>query len=180
MKLLWLDLETTGLNPRADNILEIAVSVADFATPFVAVPALHRVIRSRGSIEDEFVRKMHSDNGLLKEAAAPSASPLCDVEAELVRLFSLTETYFLAGFSVHFDHSFLNIDMPGFASCLSHRHYDVSSIKLFCQSLGMLPLPKGSGTHRAREDVLEAVAHAKLCEGWLKEYSRIQNLGLMG
>lgn len=180
MKLLWLDLETTGLCPRTDSILEIAVSVAELSAPFEAVPALHRVIKFGHVFEDEFVREMHTANGLAKETASSSATSLRDVEKELVGLFSLTETYFLAGFSVHFDHSFLNVHMPEFASCLSHRHYDVSSIKLFCQSLGMPPLPRGAGAHRARGDVLEAIAHAKLCRDWLREYPHSQSLGLMG
>ena len=37
MKLLWLDFETTGLDPERDAILEIGIVEADFLDPFTAL-----------------------------------------------------------------------------------------------------------------------------------------------
>ncbi len=72
----------------------------------------------------------------------------------------------LAGSSIHFDHAFLAVHMPRFAARLSHRHYDVSAIKLFCQSLGADKFPKAEA-HRAKDDIAESIAHAKACAEWL-------------
>ena len=72
----------------------------------------------------------------------------------------------LAGRTVHFDLGFIRHHMPRLAARLSHRVYDVSAICLFCESLGMPRLKKGEA-HRASEDVLESVEHARRCAEWL-------------
>ena len=74
----------------------------------------------------------------------------------------------LAGNCVGFDHGFLKRWMPGLAARFHYRYYDVSSVKLFCRSLGMPRLPSGEA-HRAKGDVLESVEHALLCAQWLAE-----------
>ena len=63
--LLWLDLETTGLNPEKDLILEIGL---------VATEGLDRILDSTSIVIDHgavhltpTVLDMHLDNGLLKD-----------------------------------------------------------------------------------------------------------------
>jgi len=165
MKLLWLDLETTGLDPRACSILEIVVMQADFATPFEAEPRYHAIFRHDGTGLSTFIRDMHTKNGLLAEC---EASWLCVEEADeaLSVLLLQPESSVLAGSSIHFDLGFLREHMPKFAKLLSHRLYDVSAIKLFCESLGMPKLPKAEA-HRAQADVLESIDHAQRCAAWV-------------
>ena len=38
MQLIWLDLETTGLSPERDRILELAIGVTTLDNPFVLAP----------------------------------------------------------------------------------------------------------------------------------------------
>jgi len=76
---------------------------------------------------------------------------------------------------VHFDHGFLRVHMPKLAARFSHRHYDVSAVKLFCQSLGM-PKPPKAEAHRAAADVRESIEHAKACADWL-EYANGKTWG---
>lgn len=174
MLLVYLDLETSGLDPSRDVVLEIAVSLADLSSPFDARAAYHAVLRyNAGASEalDPFVREMHTKNGLLAECLR-GRDDFAKVEEELLALVpevaDRDETPTLAGSSVHFDHGFLRDEFPRFAARLSHRHYDVSAVKLFCRSLGMPRLPRAEA-HRAREDVLESVEHARLCARWLAE-----------
>ena len=77
----------------------------------------------------------------------------------------------LAGSSVHFDLAFLRVHMPRLAASLSHRVYDVSSVKLFCRSLGMPKLPPEEA-HRAWPDVMESIRHAEACAAWLAKSYR--------
>ena len=172
MKLLWLDLETTGLDPRACEVLEVAVMQADLATPFVVTSLHHSVIKHGGWGLSSFILDMHTKNGLLAECAwSDGALNIEEADAALAALVpqaaSREDLPVLAGSSIHFDHDFIRVHLPEFAKRLSHRHYDVSAVKLFCESIGMPPLPKAEA-HRAQADVLESIDHARQCAAWVQ------------
>jgi oligoribonuclease len=171
MKLLWLDLETTGLDPRECKVLEVAVMQADFATPFVVTLLYHAVIEHDGKNLSPFILDMHTKNGLLIECSTlPDALRIEEVDAALAHLVpqaaSREDLPVLAGSSIHFDHDFIRVHLPNFAKRLSHRHYDVSAVKLFCESIGMPKLPRAEA-HRAQADVLESIDHAQRCAAWV-------------
>lgn len=168
--LYWLDIETTGLNPIHNKILEIAISKAPFDDPFNARLVHHSVYafpHDRDMLEPA-VREMHENSGLLTdcEYLAYVGQPRAVHGPELCDLFDEGEEPIFAGSSVHFDVRFLRASFPEFALKFSHRHYDVSAIKLFCESLGMPKLPKGEA-HRAQADILESIEHARACAQWL-------------
>lgn len=178
MKLIWLDLETTGLEPSKCDILEVAVAVADFNDPFNYRHVLNRVMYCSTSTQkslDPFIIDMHTKNGLLADCAR-SYHNVGSAEEELLQIVpevaNKDERPIIAGSTISFDHNFLRVHMPRVAARLSHRNYDVSAIKLFCQSLGMPKFPKAEA-HRAKADIEESIAHGKACVEWLKK-----NLGV--
>jgi oligoribonuclease len=188
MRLLWCDIETTGLDPLKTHVLEIAVSEADLLDPFNVKPLYHSIVffpRRSGAKHqpdrdelwaaiDPFVVAMHTKNGLFDECVRMGKF-LSTVENELLELVPMVddkeERPVLAGSSIHFDHAYINVHMPLLAKRLSHRHYDISALKLFCQSMGMSKFLKGNA-HRAKDDILESVAHGAACTQWLKENLR--------
>lgn len=188
MKLIWLDIETTGLDPNKDVILEIAVAEADLEHPFelkhvyeavLAFPHPNFLGGRHLETMPEAVYEMHTKNGLWDETCK-SFYGAERVQYELLDLVPWVEDYserpVLAGSSVHFDHAFLHAHMPDLAARFSHRHYDVSAIKLFARSMGMTKIPKAEA-HRAKADIIESAAHAKLVAEWFATLTGVADLG---
>lgn len=181
MRLLWLDLETTGLDPRVDTILEVSAFGAPFEAPWSIAekPDFHVVLPLRNwSNVDEAVIDMHAKSGLMHACMKAPSMPISEVDKDMCTIFGLrpteTEKLVLAGSSVHFDLAFLRAHMLLFAQDLSHRVYDVSAVKLFCRSIGMPePETKPEPAHRATEDVLASIRDARACVDWLQVKSTI-------
>lgn len=173
MKIHWLDLETTGLDPQKETILEIAVMEADLSRPFETRSICDSAIffpKEKHESLTPFIREMHTKNGLLEACSHDSCPTIPEVERWLIdcipEVLDREDMPTLAGSTVHFDHAFLRVHMPTLAARFSHRHYDVSAVKLFCRSLGMDKPPKAEA-HRAHDDILESIDHARLCARWL-------------
>ena len=133
LKLFWLDLETTSLDPDEGSILEIAWATATLEEPFVVTDAVSAVLRYPSAGDgaqslDPFILDMHTRNGLLSECRY-SLLGVADVEEELLKVVpeisNRENMATLAGSSVHFDHAFLRAKMPRLAARFSHRHYDL-------------------------------------------------------
>jgi oligoribonuclease (3'-5' exoribonuclease) len=205
MRLIWLDLETSGLSAEKHSILEVAVGVADLLlAPVGPVPGEHFVLRfidehtygpkcSIPNVPRRFAlggvvpsgdgpcpacdfapeaRAMHEKSGLLAECGRATTT-MGEVEDYLLTLVHGEpergdDKPTLAGSTVHFDLGFLRVHAPRFAARLSHRCYDVSAVKLFCESLGMPRIPKGNA-HRAVDDVMESARHLWQCVDWLSK-----------
>jgi oligoribonuclease len=177
-RMIWIDLETTGLDPERDRILEVAVILTTLDRPFEIDHTYSPIVRLSQFFDTAalhpVVQHMHTANKLFKECTlSPTAKDLERIELELLDIIPPIGKYeelpVLAGSTVHFDHAFNRRWMPRVNERLSHRHYDVSAIKLFCRSLGMPKLPK-SETHRAYADIVESRVHAEACIAWLAEH----------
>lgn len=171
MKLFWLDLETTGLDPAKCVVLEVAYAVASLERPFdpevYGQMTVHHV-RREGDDVDPFVVDMHTKNGLWAECQGARFT-MRDVEEHLLTIVPEIADWedkpTLAGNCVGFDHGFLKRYAPKLAARFHYRYYDVSSVKLFCRSLGMARLDGGE-SHRAADDVQESIEHARKCAEW--------------
>ncbi len=170
MKLLWLDLETTGLDPHKNYILEVACCMADLEEPtrttdlFVAQLGLP----CRVDELDPFIQKMHGESGLIADCLE-SMWNIHKLEQGIINRFPDLEKSWdredkptLAGNSVHFDLGFLRVHMPTLAACLHYRVFDVSAQILFCRSLGMERLPRALA-HRADMDIKESIELYEKC-----------------
>ena len=191
-RLVWIDLETTGLNPRRERILEIAIIVTE--PDLAEVARYERITEEAGVLVfgdlDPYVQEMHTANGLWGASCAAyraGGNSIVQVdeqvEAWLRRILELPEVIAhskdrpkMAGSSVHFDREFIREHMPRTYALFSHRLYDVSSLNEFAARA--LPLayehrPREGGVmHRAMPDIIHSLDVARHYVGRLVDYQR--------
>ncbi len=130
--LIWLDMEMTGLDPDICVPIEVAIIVTDsnLAELGSMEGVVHQPDTALASMDD-FVRKMHTHNGLLDKVRAATES-LAEVEE---RMCALVKNHVapgggvLAGNSIHTDRRFVDRYFPRLAKLLHYRMVDVSSLK---------------------------------------------------
>lgn len=131
--LVWVDIETTGLDPEEDSILEVGLAVTDADLSMRACTS--RIVQPMRRLLDdaeEVVRSMHHRSGLSAELHDGWGQPERQVEATLVEwLRERVEPGAspMCGSSVHFDRRFLHLHMPDLEAMFHYRNIDVSTIK---------------------------------------------------
>jgi oligoribonuclease len=163
-RLVWIDCEMTGLDLRADALIEVAALVTDFELNVIGEGIDVVVKPPAEALEqmDDFVRAMHVSSGLLDELAAG----LTLAEAEQAVLDYVRQHCPsgsrppLAGNTVATDRSFLARDMAELEAFLHYRIVDVSSIKELARRWyprAYFGAPPKSGNHRALADIQESI-----------------------
>lgn len=173
-KLLWLDLEMTGLDATQDVILEVAAEITDFNfktlasyEAIVGQPRKIVVDRMQKNIwwadypenRDEFINKLDS------------AKPSKQVEQELIALLNEqfgTEPAVLAGNSIYNDRGFIKQWWPALDLKLHYRMLDVSSLKVLMQGKYGVGFEKKE-VHRAFDDIQASIAELQFYLQWFKE-----------
>ena len=166
-KLVWIDLEMTGLDADVDVILEIATLVTDGALRIIAEGpelAIHHDATVLARMDDWNVRH-HTASGLLERVRRSEASV---VEAEAVTLAFVAQHVRaggspLCGNTVWQDRRFLMRHMPTLNEYLHYRIIDVSTVKELARRWrpeSVAGIQK-TGSHRAMADIRESVAELK-------------------
>ena len=162
-KLLWVDLEMTGLDPAKDVILEVSVIITDFnflkLADYEAV--IHQSDDALANMTD-WPAQQHKASGLT-ERVRQQGRPEKEVERELVALIGEhfgSEPAVLAGNSIHFDRMFIRRWWPEVESLLHYRMLDVSSFKVLMQGKYDVNFEKKE-THRATADIEASIAELK-------------------
>lgn len=159
--LLWVDLETTGSDLETSRIIEAAVIITDY--DLNELEEFSSVIGNPGMINlitDPYVKKMHTENGLIDDLNsgkgiteyAFETTVVSALEANNIKAHQIA----LAGSGVgHFDRRFLARDMPGLSSYLKYFVIDVGVMRRAIQMAGQpdLWLDQSEKTHRALDDV---------------------------
>lgn len=159
LPLCCLDIETSGLDPERDQILEVAFKYCTRSGELGFENCAQAVLplRDDPSTWHESAREMHTANGLIKEVSALKEEGKA-YEAELHHLDNLFsaaltgEKYTLVGNSVHFDLGFLRRHMPKLARKFNYRLGNVSSVRVFLETVGYQE-PNKNVAHRAMDDV---------------------------
>ncbi|MHC4841016.1 MAG: oligoribonuclease [Planctomycetota bacterium] len=166
MKLIWIDLEMTGLEPSTDVILEIAAIVT--GPDLEPIVEVEDVVWQPAETLDRitpFVREMHTQNGLLDRVRDSQVS-CADAERNVLRVIAehckLGEGV-LAGNSIHQDRRFLTKYMPTLEGYLHYRQVDVSTLKVLSREWypELEKFGKANKDHTALADIRESIKELK-------------------
>ncbi|XP_075975020.1 putative oligoribonuclease [Anticarsia gemmatalis] len=167
-RIVWLDLEMTGLDIERDHILEIACVVTDADLNIIAKGpnlVIHQPDDILNNMNDWCVAQ-HGETGLT-EASRKSKISLQDAEnqvLEFVRSHAPEKKCPLGGNSVYMDRLFIRKYMPAIDQYLHYRIIDVSTIKelarrWYQKEFSKMPMKKFQ--HRSLDDILESIEELK-------------------
>ena len=165
-KLVWIDLEMTGLNPEKHVILEIATIVTDDGLNIVA-EGPNIVINHPEKVLKQievWSRDHHKASGLLDRVYA-STHDHQSAEKETLDFLTLhceKDLSPLCGNSIWQDRRFLIKYMPTLADFFHYRNIDVSSIKeLVKRWYPSIPAYEKEKPHLALMDIKESINELK-------------------
>lgn len=167
LRLIWIDLEMTGLDTTSDHIIEIATVVTDKELNILAegpVLAIHQPDTVLNAM-DNWNRKQHGSSGLIDRVRM---SALTVEEAEKQTLAFLSQWVNardspMCGNSICQDRRFMAREMPKLEAYFHYRNLDVSTLK----ELARRWMPqvydgiKKSSTHLAMDDIRESISELR-------------------
>ena len=165
-KLLWVDLEMTGLDPVEDRILEVAVIATDW--DFKEIARYEAAKRVEPELIDrrmvgEFWEKYSRVKSQLVEQNENGRDGQV-VEDELLAFideyFDSGERVLLAGNSIHQDRKFIEREWPRLDARLHYRMLDVSAWKVVFEGKYRKRFTKPEA-HRALEDIKGSIEEIK-------------------
>ncbi|WP_448061273.1 oligoribonuclease [Cellulomonas hominis] len=163
-RIVWIDCEMTGLDLKADALIEVAAVVTDSELNVLGEGVDVIIAPEQADLDqmNDFVRAMHTSSGLLDElAAGTTMAQAQETVLDYIRTWVPEPGKApLAGNSVGTDKTFLDRDMPDLVGYLHYRVIDVSSIKELARRWYprvYFASPAKNGGHRALADILESI-----------------------
>lgn len=159
-KLLWIDLEMTGLDPSRDRIVEVALDITDF--DFKTIATYEAVIHQSDEVintMNPWAASQHSASGLtarIRDSKKTEQDVIQDL-VDLIKEHFDDEMAILAGNSIHNDRIFIQRWWPEVEALLHYRMLDVSSLKILMQGKYGYVFEKDSN-HRAFDDIQASIA----------------------
>ena len=171
-KLLWVDLEMTGLDPEKDRILEVAAIATDWQfneidrmTAVVKVPKKlfeERMVGAFWEANPESYKSLVTQNENGEDAGAVEDKILAFIEKNFGK-----EVY-LAGNSIHQDKRFIVKEWPRLDARLHYRMFDVSAWKIYFENALKIKFTKREN-HRALDDIEGSIEEIKYYLSYVKK-----------
>ena len=166
LRLVWIDLEMTGLDPDKHVILEIATLITDGDLQLLAEGPSLAISRESDDLDqmNSWNVTTHTGSGLIERV---TSSEITVSDAEQMTLSFLEQwvgkgTAPLAGNSIGQDRLFLRNEMPAANEYLHYRNVDVSTLKELARRwYPDNPEFKKKNTHRALDDIRESIAELR-------------------
>ena len=166
-RLIWIDLEMTGLNPDQDVIIEIATIVTDKDLSVLAEGPVFAIHQSDAVLAtmDDWNQNQHGQSGLIERVRA---SQVDEVEAQRQTLAFLRKwvpenVSPMCGNTIGQDRRFLYRYMPELEAFFHYRSIDVSTLKELAARWAP-ELKNGFSkvsSHRALDDIRDSIDELK-------------------
>lgn len=181
----WIDVETTGLDPHRDRLLEIACIVTDgnmnqVGKPMevlIAQPDIDRLVEELPPV----VRSMHEESGLLTDLGAfdhPASNRCVDAGTadfliadhidRMAASLGVDGRILMGGNSITLDRGFLEVHAPQTFQRLHYRSLDVTSVRVFLHTIDGLSddvedvtEARAKVAHRGAADIQACIRHAR-------------------
>lgn len=159
-RVLWMDLEMTGLSPSDDQILEVAAIVTDW--DFNEIATFQGIVKNSVSkMRKRFAKNSsfwnlntESRDGLIQQNKDGKSQK--QIESDLISFinvnFKAGVPVLLAGNSIHIDRQFIKANWPKFDAKLHYRMLDVSAWKVVFEGKFGKKFAKPDA-HRALDDI---------------------------
>lgn len=179
-RLIWLDLEMTGLDPESDSILEIATLVTDSALEEVAEGPVLAIHHDRAILDamDEWNTETHTATGLV-ERVRDSRVSMAEAERQTLDFLAAHTEWNsspMCGNSICQDRRFLARQMPALCGWFHYRNLDVSSLKELAQRWApeiAAGLTK-ENRHEALADIRESIEELRYYRRFMGEFGGLE------
>jgi len=166
-RLIWIDMEMTGLKPDADRIIEVALVITDQQLNVVVEGPVQVVHQSDDVLDamDSWNKGTHGRSGLIDKVKGATASE-AEVESDLLRFvaaFVPPNSSPMCGNSVCQDRRFLARYMPILEAHFHYRNLDVSTLKELARRWKpeIMPGLTKQSKHEALADIYESIEELK-------------------
>lgn len=134
--LLWIDVETTGLDPATDTVLALGMVLTDSELNLKQSMEIVFYRNPDSLVMSPYVGGMHHNSGLL-ERCRNSNRLFADATYDIQRFFELASPLstpmeqrpYVAGSTISFDRSFMAQNWPWYVEYVHYRSLDVSSLR---------------------------------------------------
>ncbi len=161
-KLVWMDLEMTGLDPERDSIIEMATLITDSNLNILAEGpeiVIHQP-EERFQLMDDWNKEHHTKSGLWAKVITSKISlkEAEDMTLNFIKAHTPSKESPLCGNTIWQDRRFLVKHMAALEDYLHYRLVDVSTIKeLAFRWYPGIKFKKPKGSHRALDDIKESI-----------------------
>jgi oligoribonuclease len=166
-RLIWVDMEMTGLDPDNDRIIEVAIVVTDASLVTIAEAPVLVVHQSDAVLAgmDGWNTATHARSGLTARVRASTMNE-AEVEAALIEFlkrFVGRGKSPMCGNSICQDRRFMARSMPTLEAFFHYRNLDVSTLKELCKRWRpeVAAAFKKHQKHEALADIHESIEELK-------------------
>ena len=162
-RLIWIDLEMTGLDTNADSIIEIATIVTDSELTELATGPVFAIRQPLETLEnmDRWNTRHHRASGLWDRVLNEGVS-MAKAERETIRFLKewvACKASPMCGNSICQDRRFLSREMPELENWFHYRNLDVSTLKELAKRWAPEVVAGHSkeARHQALSDIRESI-----------------------